>query len=129
MKKGILLAFIIFTMFLQAFPAPVLAEEETAEEIPSASLRFARAMGILNADKKGGDAITRLELAESYYRIIMEGEEQDPSAPTRFEDVPGSGAVQLISQSGIMNGTGETTFSPNDSVTYIQLLKKRCMLH
>lgn len=123
MKKGILLALIIFTMFLQAFPAPVLAEEETAEDIPSASLRFARAMGILNAGKKGGDAITRLELAESYYRIIMEGEEQDPSAPTRFEDVPGSGAVQLISQSGIMNGTGETTFSPNDSVTYIQLLK------
>lgn len=97
------------------------AKAAYAEEKPKA-LEFAQAVGIISGEKQADDFITREELAESYQYIITNGAQENTRKPTRFTDVFGSSAIDLVDSLGIMSGVDENSFCPGDTVTYVQMI-------
>lgn len=88
-------------------------------------LAFAR--GIVNGKTATSFApaapVTRAEFAAMLVRSL--GLDADPAAAARFCDVPAdawyAGVVGAALKSGIITGTSETTFTPGDPITRLQL--------
>ena len=74
--------------------------------------------GNFNPDK----AVTRAEMAALVCRML--GETEDLSTSSDFFDVPEShwanGYITRVAELGIVNGYGDGTFGPSDSVIYEQ---------
>ncbi len=96
------------------------------EAMQSGDMIFLKSLGFVDYDKNEIDPLTRIELAGIYYSILA-GNENPPSfsASGKFSDVSGTDAAvaDFASDCGIMTGTGNGMFSPDDNVTYIQLIK------
>lgn len=121
MKKGFL-AFLAALMLLTSMP---VGAEETAAEVQSNAMRFAQALGIMDETYAASEAISRRQLAQCYYNILLNGADITGFEENIFTDVSAedTAAVTLCYHTGIMTGTGETTFSPDAPVTYMQLVK------
>ena len=73
-------------------------------------------------DNKGNfrpnDSITRAEVAQIFYRLLKD---QNVQSTKKFDDVADNAwyapAVNTLASMGILNGTSETTFEPNRSIT------------
>ncbi|MEE1223658.1 MAG: S-layer homology domain-containing protein [Clostridia bacterium] len=122
MKRKILLLLTTLITMSGMLNISAIAAEQTDSAEQSKSLGFAQAMGIISYGKNDDDTITRAELAQSYQYIITNGREEDTNTPTKFTDVFGSSAINLVSSMGIMTGYDEKTFAPTEPVTYIQLM-------
>ncbi len=76
---------------------------------------------------KPEDGVTRAEMAALIARIQGYGETAKANANTAFTDVPAShwasGYIANAAGMGIINGYGDGTFGPDDSVKYEQAVK------
>lgn len=76
---------------------------------------------------KPEESVTRAEMAALIARIQGYEETAKANANTKFTDVPfenwASGYVAQASNQGIVNGYGDGTFGPDDSVLYEQAVK------
>lgn len=122
MKKSFLI-FLAALMCLVVFP--VGAETGTAVGTQSDGMRFALAMGIIDDAVQATDVLTRRQLAQCYYNIVMDGQDISGFDTKAFSDVEDAdcAATGLCYQLGIMTGTGGNQFAPNEPVTYMQLIK------
>lgn len=122
MKRS-LAAFLTVLMLLAMMPAG--AVETTGEEAQSNGMRFALALDIMDETYHASEALTRRQLAECYYNVITNHNGITGFGETIFTDVETDdlSAVTLCYNTGIMTGTGNGTFSPDEPVTYIQLIK------
>lgn len=121
MKKGFL-AFLAALMLLTSMP---VGAEDTTADVQSNAMRFAQALGIMDETYAASEALSRRQLAQCYYNIILNGADISGFEEHIFTDVAmeDTAAVTLCYHTGIMTGTGETTFSPDAPVTYMQLVK------
>lgn len=87
--------------------------------------------GIINGDNKGNfnpnSSVTRAEAAAIICRLLGIEEDAKQARTTSFTDVPtnhwANGYVAKAAELGIINGYGNGTFGPSDSVTYAQMIK------
>lgn len=98
--------------------ATLVVEKSPADEL--------REMGILKGDPDGslrlGDTITRAEAAALLVRI----EKTDIDCSSIFEDMRGHWAEKEVSmayETGLVEGTGEQAFSPDEKVTVQEFVK------
>lgn len=88
------------------------------------------ALGVVNGDDNGKfnpeNTVTRAEFAKMVVEALGEGETASKSSYTRFADAQGHWAAGYI-EAGVakefINGYDETTFGPDDTVTYAQAVK------
>ena len=121
--KRVLATLMTVLMLLVVMPAG--AVQSTEDEVQSNGMRFALALGIMDETYQPSEALTRRQLAECYYNIIVNHAEITGFGDNIFTDVEDvdRSAVALCYNTGIMTGTGNGTFSPDEPVTYIQLIK------
>lgn len=89
------------------------------------------ALNIMQGDENGNlnldQQLTRAEFAAVILNMLGYKDAAMGNAKTKFTDVPEdawfSGRVDFITQLGIMNGTSDTEFSPNEAVTFNQAVK------
>jgi len=73
-------------------------------------------------------SMTRSEAAAIFARLLAErkGDTIPETARTKFTDIPAntwySGYVKYLTGYGIVNGTGENTFSPNEQITRAEVV-------
>ena len=67
------------------------------------------------------DTITRAQFATMFYRLAGQPEASETSKFTDLTQDWYKKAVNWASSNGILNGTGETTFSPDDTITREQI--------
>lgn len=98
--------------------AEAVAEKSPAEELTQ--------MGILKGDPDGNlrldDTITRAEAAA----LLVRTERTDIDVSSIFEDMDGHWAEKEVSMAyatGLIQGTGEETFSPDEKVTVQEFVK------
>jgi hypothetical protein len=87
-------------------------------------------LGIVNGDDNGkfnpDNTVTRAEFAKMVVEALGAGNEASSSTSTDFVDAKGHWAVGYIQvgvSKGFINGYDETTFGPDDQVTYAQAVK------
>lgn len=104
---------------------PTVAADK--ENISSPDIELLKTLGVFPEDITPGEALTRNDLARIYFGIIMPSmanEEYVPMPQSKFTDIGDEHfAANFVTQMGIMNGTGETTFEPNGTLNYTQLIK------
>lgn len=123
MKRGLCLLLILAMSFLSAVSVTAFASEDAVD---SSDMEFVRAVGILAEDAEATAVVTRYDLAQMYYRILLNSVEAGGERGTdKYTDLNDFQAeyVAVVSGMKIMTGTEEDKFSPEDSVTYAQLLK------
>jgi len=88
-----------------------------------------RDMGIMNGEPDGNfhpnSKVTRGQMAAIICRMLGETDSLDPDG-AKFSDVPedhwANAYVLKVAALGIVNGYGDDTFGPDDTVTYAQAL-------
>lgn len=121
--KRILSLVLIFVMCLSL--NSVFASD-TKEIMPvSPDMDFSVAMGIFDEDTNPNAPITRIELAEIFYNIVLSDIAPPIDKSKYFADLDYEKApyADFAYQSGLMNGVGNGNFNPNGELTYAQLLK------
>lgn len=106
-------------------PVPIDMSVKEATTTESPNMGFAKAIGIVSADKVGTDAVTRIEFAEMFCKIMRTDISLPGTQYIGFTDVPAEKApiVANVSAVGLMNGVGGGLFAPDAPVTYIQAVK------
>lgn len=114
-------------MAFGALPAVYAADEaEEAEIIANADLAAMKAIGIFDGSLIQGSPLTRRQLADIYFKIVLPEQADDEYISTTFyfDDILESDfAINIVHELGIMNGSGERIFSPDAYVSYTQLVK------
>ena len=88
------------------------------------------ALGIVNGDDNGkfnpDNSVTRAEFAKMVVEALGEGAAASSSSYTKFEDAKShwaAGYIEMGVAKQFINGYDETTFGPDDKVTYAQGVK------
>lgn len=88
------------------------------------------ALGVINGDENGkfnpDNTVTRAEFTKMVVEALGEGDSATALTTSQFADAAGHWAVGYIAQGvakGFINGYDETTFGPDDTVTYAQAVK------
>ena len=124
MKKQRKLTAWILTVFLLLTACQAFAEnaETSAEELNS--------YGIMQGDPDGSfrleDNVTRAEAAALVYRLYRANDDSVATVSAAFPDMVGHWAaaeVAFAKAAGLVDGTSETTFSPDEPVTLQEFLK------
>lgn len=126
MKRIISLLLCVF-MLLGSFSVVMAAEDtEAVPVITNADLAAMQAIGIFDASLSSGAPMTRRQLADAYFEILLPDQSDDEYIPTKFyfDDILESDfSINMIYEMGIMNGMGDNKFMPDNNVTYIQVVK------
>ena len=126
MKKRIFSLMLAFMMLLSLFPRTVRAAEEQPYRDVSIgdwyfqSVTFCTELGLMNGigqeQFSPSGSINRAMFVTILHRLAGAPD----AAPSGFSDVPAGSfyadAVDWAAENGIVNGTGETTFSPDKSI-------------
>lgn len=87
-------------------------------------------LGVVNGDENGKfnpeNTVTRAEFAKMVVEALGAGNEAASSADTKFVDAKGhwaAGYIEVGVAKAFINGYDETTFGPDDQVTYAQAVK------
>lgn len=124
MKRKIIAAMLCAAMIFTAFSGSAAAEEAAFSGTDSLSLM--KTLGVFPSDVIPGEALTRRELAQIFFRIIMPdmAEEEYIPSESRFTDIGEEDfAANFVSDIGIMNGVGDRLFAPDNRVTYAEIVK------
>ena len=88
------------------------------------------ALGIVNGDENGkfnpDNSVTRAEFAKMVVESMGEGNAAASSTTTKFTDAANhwaAGYIEVGVSKGFINGYDDTTFGPDDQVTYAQAVK------
>ena len=88
------------------------------------------ALGIVNGDENGkfnpDNTVTRAEFAKMVVESMGEGSAAASSTTTKFTDAANhwaAGYIEVGVGKGFINGYDDTTFGPDDQVTYAQAVK------
>lgn len=88
------------------------------------------ALGIVNGDENGkfnpDNTVTRAEFAKMVVESMGEGSAAASSTTTKFTDAAShwaAGYIEVGVGKGFINGYDDTTFGPDDQVTYAQAVK------
>lgn len=125
MKKLISLL-LCFALAFSSFSVVMAADEVEAVTVANADLVAMQAIGIFDSALISGTPMTRRQLSNVYFRILLPDQADDEYIPSNiyFDDILESDfGINMICQMGIMNGVGERAFNPDGNVTYIQLVK------
>lgn len=127
MKKFVAIVLVV-SVILCSMSVFVQAVVDTEDTFAANDLAFAQALGIIDENVDGNAGVTRGELATILSRIVMNLQNSQLNLSAYeccFLDVPQEivGDVNCVSALAIMNGTSETTFSPDRNVTYSELSK------
>ena len=89
------------------------------------------ALGIVNGDENGkfnpDNTVTRAEFAKMVVESMGEGSAAASSTTTKFTDAANhwaAGYIEVGVGKGFINGYDDTTFGPDDQVTYAQAVKE-----
>lgn len=129
-RKFIMLLAATLAFSLLAYPAlaassfPDVNEEEAYAE----AVEFLYSRGLMVGDNQGNfnpdNAVSRAEMATIVCRLL--GVSEHLSVSEQFSDVPAShwanAYVGKAAELGIVNGYGDGSFGPSDTVTYEQAL-------
>lgn len=122
MKRFIVCVVVILMCTLLFANVPV-----TFADTASDDLSFAVNMGFIDEGQDKDMPVTRAELAAIYYNIVFgdDVESDTLEIENQFSDVSfeDAGCINFVNSIGVMKGIGNGLFSPDGSVTYIQLLK------
>ncbi len=134
-KKKKLLSLLLAVVFLLAMMVPV-AYAEQFSDVPQDyryydAVENLAAKGIINGIGDGTYApdanVKRSEFAKIVCLAILSTGEVAPADGAGFTDVPAehwaSGYIKVAAAAGIINGMGDGTFAPDNSVTYEQAVK------
>lgn len=87
-------------------------------------------LGVVNGDDNGKfnpeNTVTRAEFAKMVVEMLGEGKSAAASTYTKFVDAQGhwgAGYIETGVAKGFINGYDDTTFGPDDQVTYAQAVK------
>lgn len=130
LKKVIALVCVLaLTLTTVAFGATYgdVAEDSAYYEAVETLNKLGIVTGYEDGTYKPEEGVTRAEMAALINRIQGYGDTASGSANTSFTDVPSShwasGYIANASGMGIINGYGDGTFGPEDSVLYEQAVK------
>lgn len=131
--KQVLAVALIMTSILQLCVVPntsaavILADNDAVEEIELLSK-----LGFISKSygpKKGEDAVTRAQFA-SILGYLRGFDENIINHETKFMDIPDdhwcAGQIYSLYTVGLISGTSVNTFSPNDLITYNEVV--RCLV-
>lgn len=125
--KKLLSLLLCLVLAFGTLPAVYAADEaEEAEVIVNADLDAMKAIGIFDGALTAGQPLTRRQLADIYFKIVLPEQSDDEYISTTFyfDDILESDfAINIVHEMGIMNGSGERIFSPDAYVSYTQLVK------
>ncbi len=130
MKKGLtLLLAVVMIMTVAVANVSAASFADTEGKKCETAVSVLNALGIVEGKEEGAyapdDSLTRAEMTTIILRLMnMEG---TAAGTNIFTDVPSShwahANIAAAYQMGIVNGTSETTFNPDDAVTYEQAVK------
>ncbi len=124
--KKVLALVIAFSMMLSVVAFAGYADVDADADYASA-VELTSALGIFQGDENGNfnadKTITRAEMAAVIIRMQgLDAAAKASAGATEFADVAAdhwaSGYINLASQNGIIKGTGDGNFAPNDTLTY-----------
>ena len=124
--KKVLALVIAFSMMLSVVAFAGYADVDADADFASA-VELTSALGIFQGDEAGNfnadKTITRAEMAAVIIRMQgLDAAAKASAGATEFADVAAdhwaSGYINLASQNGIIKGTGDGNFAPNDTLTY-----------
>ena len=124
--KKFLCLLLCFGVVLTISVGTVFADDTEAENMQNADIEFMKALGIFPADFMSGQALTRNDLAQIYFRIVMPhlADVEYIEIEKKFSDLGDEDfAAAFISDMGIMNGVSTTEFNPDGTLTYSQIIK------
>jgi len=124
--KKIISILLCAVMIFSSFSVVMAAEEIEAEIAVNPDLLAMKAIGVFDSTLVSGTAMTRRQLADVFFRIMLPSQADDEYIPTTvyFDDILESDfAINIIHEAGIMNGMGDKKFMPDNNVTYIQVVK------
>ncbi|MBQ6999116.1 MAG: S-layer homology domain-containing protein [Clostridia bacterium] len=125
MKKIISILLCTIMMF-SSFSVVMAADVIESEANVNADLAAMQAIGVFDSNLVSGAAMTRRQLADVFFSILLPDQADDEYIPTKvyFDDILESDfAINVIHEAGIMNGMGDNKFMPDNNVTYIQVVK------
>ncbi len=122
---------LLMALILMLSVVPAFAED-TAETVNTPSERYYKDVEILTSlgiysfgDRAFDSTVTRGEFAKMVADLI--GADTAGADCNCFSDVTAEtknrGAIHAVSSMGLMNGMGDSTFRPDDSITYMQAIK------
>ena len=126
MNKRILSFILTLIFVVSGFACTSFAQDEVESPAVSKDFEFAKAVGIFQEEYVPTEAISRIELAKCFSNIILKGVEPVlDNGSALFDDVDyaDAGYADAMAGAGIMGGVGNRMFSPDQNVTYSQLLK------
>ena len=131
MKLSKKICSLLMALILMLSVMPAFAEEGTEIKTDAPSERYSEDVKLLTAlglysfgEYAYNDTVSRGEFAKMIADLLGATETADGG---KFTDVtaetPNKDAIYAVSSMGLMNGMGDGTFRPDDSVTYIQAIK------
>lgn len=126
MKRLVSLLLCIIMVF-GSFSAVMAAEEpEAAPVVDNADLIAMKTIGVFDSSTFTGVPMTRRQLANVYFKILLPEQADDEYIATKFyfDDILESDfAINIVHEAGIMSGMGDNKFMPDAQVSYIQVVK------
>lgn len=112
----------IVTLLCLSVPSVFAANPQSEEK---SDLTLMKELGMFPEGLQSGNALTRIELANIYFRIMMNSlADQDyVDYEFQFDDIESDEyAANFVALSGIMNGVDTRIFNPSGTISYQQLI-------